>query len=389
MLQAADSTGSPSTRLVKVLAWERLDAASSLPSETILLSASTYRSLAASSSSTSAQSLEVLIQPTPFGARRPTLPAAKTVTIARIATTEGVDKRYERAWVRGLRNHFARSERICKGKGKERARDIKGSERMVKRGDIIAVPVWQDRLLAPNGNEEDGQASDQDSDSDSETDSDDEAPVMRSKDRPSPTALVYFIVTALSYEPLLALEDDFRSSVSSKARAGEMGCWVDVQGGTRMVLAGVERTRLGHRGDDIRRHGMSESLASAAGRPELIQPDLVPKPYSTGPATKLRDLLLSTLSPTSKTWAVHLSVLIKGARGSGKLPLVRHLADQIGFNVVHLEGYDIIGDTPAVTEGTIRASVEKAKACAPAILVITHVEALAKKNEAGGRGMRV
>jgi hypothetical protein len=44
----------------------------------------------------------------------------------------------------------------------------------------------------------------------------------------------------MSYDPLVPLEQDFASSVSSKARGGELGCWIDVEK-TRMVSVGVQR----------------------------------------------------------------------------------------------------------------------------------------------------
>lgn len=44
----------------------------------------------------------------------------------------------------------------------------------------------------------------------------------------------------MSYDPLVPLEQDFASSVSSKARGGELGCWVDVEK-TRMISVGVQR----------------------------------------------------------------------------------------------------------------------------------------------------
>jgi hypothetical protein len=43
----------------------------------------------------------------------------------------------------------------------------------------------------------------------------------------------------MSYEPLLPLEEDFVSSISSRARAGEFGCWIDVEK-TRMMTISVQ-----------------------------------------------------------------------------------------------------------------------------------------------------
>jgi hypothetical protein len=55
-----------------------------------------------------------------------------------------------------------------------------------------------------------------------------------------PDNLVYFVITDMTYEPLVPLEQDFASSVSSKARGGELGCWINVDK-TRMISLGVQR----------------------------------------------------------------------------------------------------------------------------------------------------
>jgi len=204
------------------------------PSNPIVVSPGLFRSLFPSSSS--AQS-DVLVLPTSFGARQPTLPIARTMTLTRIATTEGVDKRYERSWLRGLQVAFAGD-----GKGKSREGN---AMRMIQRGDVISIPVWIDKPIVTD------EAPKEDSDSSSDSESEDSVLSARTLPR-IPTALAYFQVTALSYEPLNSLEEDFRSSISSKARAGELGCWVDVgkHGTTRMVLTGVERFRVSRRKEE-------------------------------------------------------------------------------------------------------------------------------------------
>jgi peroxin-6 len=127
---------------------------------------------------------------------------------------------------------------------------------MIRRGDVVAVPVYQDKPLSPE--EDAGSSSVSSSDSD---DSDQDTSILpfrdalRRKDRArnaASTGIVYFLVTSLSFDPLVPLEEDFRSSISSQARAGELGCWVDIGKGrgTRMILTGLERQRVGERGGD-------------------------------------------------------------------------------------------------------------------------------------------
>jgi peroxin-6 len=171
------------------------------------------------------------------------LPIARTITMTRIATAEGVDKRYERSWIKGLQDAFASA-------GQEE-KESQGSMRMVKRGDVISCPIWAGKPLS------------EEAEDDSSSDSDDEGDNWARQSAKKPTALAYFLVTGLSYEPLNAVEEDFRSSISSKARAGELGCWVDAQanGSTRMVLTGVERSRVVRRRDEKIWRGIGELRA--------------------------------------------------------------------------------------------------------------------------------
>ena len=115
--------------------------------------------------------------------------------------------------------------------------------------------------------------------------------------------------------------------------------------------------------------------------------------------TKLHSLFESSLSPTALSYGLNLSVLIKGASGSGKSCLVQSVARDLGFHLVQAcdllepsdrqaECFAVVGDTDAVTEGTLQAIAEKAVACAPSVLFLKHIEALARKSEslASGQG---
>lgn len=81
-----------------------------------------------------------------------------------------------------------------------------------------------------------------------------------------------------------------------------------------------------------------------------------------------------------------LTVLLKGARGSGKATLARLVAEQTGFHIVELDCYDLLGETDIKTEGNLLARVERAAACTPCILVLRHIEALARKSQAAETG---
>jgi peroxin-6 len=99
-------------------------------------------------------------------------------------------------------------------------------------------------------------------DAGSEEDEDEDEDHLRTSRKP--TGLVYFKVSAINYDPLVALEEDFRSSVSSQARAGELGCWLDVgqEGNTQMTLDGLERERVSGRSGDRAWHRLSRHWLS-------------------------------------------------------------------------------------------------------------------------------
>lgn len=328
------------TRLTRVVAWERLDEeASELPPNALLMPPSVYRALFP----VPAARADVVVMPTPFGARKPTLPTATSMTISRVATAEGVDKRYERSWLRGLKAHFSQVD----AEGER-------SQRLVRRGDVICVPVWVDQPLAEGEDLEDDLATSDDEDAPKNT---------------KASAVAYFIVTALQFEPLVPPEDDFSSSAASKARAGELGCWVDagIGGETTLTLAGVERARVAGRSGDLAWHGLPAP----------------PAPFSPSATSTLRDLIKSSFSPLALARLFPLSVLVKGARGAGKRAFVKALANELGLSVVEVPCYDIIGDTPQVTEGTLRARLDKARNCAPAILLLSHLEAFTPPSGGG------
>jgi len=48
--------------------------------------------------------------------------------------------------------------------------------------------------------------------------------------------------------------------------------------------------------------------------------------------------------------------------------------------------YDIVGETLTVTEGSLQAHMEKAKSAGPSILLLDHIEALAKRSDSSATG---
>jgi peroxin-6 len=75
--------------------------------------------------STSAVTL-ISLHASPFGSFNPTIPVAKTVTVARIASPFSTDRNYQLLFLRALKRHFS------------------GIKRLVKQGDMIAVGIDTD-----------------------------------------------------------------------------------------------------------------------------------------------------------------------------------------------------------------------------------------------------
>jgi peroxin-6 len=119
---------------------------------------------------------------------------------------------------------------------------------------------------------------------------------------------------------------------------------------------------------------------------------------------KLLALSSATLARGAVDFDLHLSILLKGARGIGKFTIATWVAQRLGMH--HLEVnifpglrvsslklpnsqincYDIIGENDAETEGTLRARFEKAGSCSPCILILRYIEALAQTTQSPENG---
>lgn len=134
-----------------------------------------------------------------------------------------------------------------------------------------------------------------------------------------------------------------------------------------------------------------------------------PRSASTAatPFEKLYEIVSTCLLPSAADYALHISVLLKGARGTGKRTVVQWVAEQLGVHVYEvrfspvttgtgmnffcsrqINCYEVVGESPVKTEGTLRARFEQAAACSPCIFLLSHIEALARKSQEleSGRG---
>ncbi|KWU43793.1 AAA-domain-containing protein [Rhodotorula sp. JG-1b] len=241
---------------------------------------------------------------------------------------------------------------------------LKGSNkrRKVVKGDVIAVGIAEDKIRFVR-------------------DVKDDAPPEEEIELPQasehPTAVVYFVVTALALDSSSATQAATGDvELDAEIEEGLLGCYVDPQV-TKLVQTGVERARIPNVAGWL---GCESAKPDASNSSSAPLTNILDNPT---PASRLNSFVLSALTPQAASYALPLSLLLHGARGSGKRTLLRQVARDAGIGILELDCYDLIGDTDAKTEGRLRAlAVDKALACAPVVLVLRNIEALARKSQA-------
>ena len=68
-------------------------------------------------------STPLVVRPSPFGSRPPSLPTARSVTVARVASPHASDRAYQPIFLRALKRYFETNMRL------------------VKMGDLVAVGI--------------------------------------------------------------------------------------------------------------------------------------------------------------------------------------------------------------------------------------------------------
>ncbi|KAJ7746664.1 P-loop containing nucleoside triphosphate hydrolase protein [Mycena metata] len=261
------------------------------------------------------------LHPSPFGSRQPTVPTAKAVTIARVTSPISADRTYQSAFLGSLKAYFSNSKRL------------------VKQGDLIAVGL--------------------NSDVDNTTFDETEQPEVQDVDQkymtpPRADEVVFFVITNIEHDVMSGTEQISNHDSYLDSTLGELGCWIDPSI-TRLIQTGGEHCRIPdvgtyfHPGDH---YGKLISLCSA---------------------TLLRDAV---------DYNLHLSVLLKGARGTGKFTTACWVAQRIGMHILEINCYDLVGENDTKTEGTLRARFDKLEECSPCILLLRHIDGLAQTTQA-------
>ncbi|KAH9924001.1 AAA-domain-containing protein [Epithele typhae] len=287
----------------------------------------------------SERTVEVCVRPSPFGSRRPTIPVAKTVTIARVASAFSTDRAYQPLFLRALQDYFKRTTRL------------------VKHGDVIAVGINTDDLLKqPSGPEHEA-----------EDEGVEEIDLDAREAEDAPNELVYFVITNVEHSVPSRLGEGSSPDMYLGATVGELGCWVDTSV-TRMVQTGIEHSRIPDMG------------AYFTGTLQVSPPaDAVPD--QNMPFGKLLALASAALNRRAVDYHLQLSILLKGARGIGKATVAYWVAHRLGVHLLEVDCYDVIGENDAKTEGTLQARFERAASCSPCVLLLRHIDAFAQSTQ--------
>jgi peroxin-6 len=142
----------------------------------------------------------VTIQAGPFGAHRPTLPTASSVTVARVASPFSTNRIYQSLFLEALKEYFGHATRL------------------VKQGDIIVVGINTDDIRRVQNTVEESETS--------------EAFNYESFDSaPRTNEVIFFIVT------------DVEAPSNAASGINGFGCWVDPKI-TRVAQTGVQNSRV-------------------------------------------------------------------------------------------------------------------------------------------------
>lgn len=121
------------------------------------------------------------------------------------------------------------------------------------------------------------------------------------------------------------------SDMHTGIATGEWGCWVD-PAVTRVIQAGIEHGRV----PDV---PTCMTLGIARLQGSLYGTDSQGNVFPisrTSTFEKLCALVIASLSPNAVEYRLQVSILLKGARGTGKMSTVRDVARYLGMHLLEV-----------------------------------------------------
>ncbi|CAG8811905.1 14139_t:CDS:2, partial [Racocetra persica] len=263
----------------------------------------------------------LFIQPTKQNQSPP--PVTRSIYVARVASPSSTDRSIHTASINGLKNWFEEADRI------------------VCEGDIIAIPTDEEAArLRPQKIEGDIETLE---DMDIAT-----SPI-------NPGTVVYFKISDMK-----------RKNAKICLKYG-YGMRVD-HNCTEMVQTGMVHSKV-----PFVKHYLNPNVSNRL--------DLYPfLTSSETPQSRLFNLISSCLHPSAVSLNLSCTVLLHGPRGCGKKTAVEWIAERIGVHVYEVNCFDFAGETDTKTETSLRSRLDKAVTCSPCVLLLRHIDALARKS---------
>lgn len=144
----------------------------------------------------------------------------------------------------------------------------------------------------------------------------------------STNSVVYFVITNLEHD-LIA---DTNADGFDGSYLGEWGCWID-HSVTRIIQTGIEHSRVPNAKSSTKTGELKEaviaSMADSVGE----------SPGATGSLGKLHSLVSAAFSQSASEYRLQLSILLHGARGTGKMTTVTNVAEQLGLHILEVRVY--------------------------------------------------
>ncbi|EJD02070.1 AAA-domain-containing protein [Fomitiporia mediterranea MF3/22] len=269
------------------------------------------------------------IRASPFGTGPPSIPIARTVTLARIASPLSLDKTGHSIALKALKAKLGASK--C----------------LAKEGDIIAVTVGMDDTIELDESIDDAST---------EEEYDEVFKTSIDADNHSSSNIVYFVVSSLEYDvPKSSVDsgvDEF-----SRTASGELGCWID-SSVTRVVQVGLEHLPTPHT-----RHNPSTNADFDVGS-------------FNGCFSKISELISAALEKDAAAFGLDLAILLRGPGESVVMTLVDTVARCLGFHLLEVSAFDIVGESDTRTEARLKDEFEVAMSCSPCIFLLRDVDGL-------------
>ncbi|KAH0830459.1 AAA-domain-containing protein [Lanmaoa asiatica] len=284
---------------------------------------------------------QLVLRVSPYGTRDPGVPTAKSIALARVASPFSIHRRYEPLFIDALHEYFGSSKRLVKG------------------GDIIPLRINVDRSLDPHRILHPGD-------------------FARSVAHSCSDVPVYFVVRNVDYESIT-----FHTH-GKPFPIPHVGCFVDANV-TKIIQVGVEHIRV----PDIYEY---YELRHAR----------VALPVAFAISHQISQVSNAMSLDEAEGLGVRSTIFITGSRGTGKFSAAVHIARHLQMHLVEVSSqsstwdlvklipsqincFEILSDTTAKTEVSLREQVESAISCSPCLVVLRHIDALSNSVTIDGK----